>query len=372
MSSRRVAIVGAGILGLAHAWAAAKRGHRVQVFERDAAPLGASVRNFGLGLLLGQPEGELLELARHSRGLWLELLPALKAWHKAEGSLTVARDAAQWAVLQAFQAAAGEAYGTALVGAPALRALPAAPGLDGLGALLSPHEIALESRLVIPAFAAWLAERHGVQFHFGTLVRAVEAPRLHTSRGRFEADEVIVCSGHEYQQLYPEAFAQRRLRRCSLQMLRLAAPGLRLGPALLTGLSCLHYPSFTERAELRAPLDALREHVQATTPALLEHGIHLIVQQVGANGELIVGDSHHYGETPSPFQSEAVDALLLAQLRALLPVPMTVLERWQGVYGSGPAAYERFEAEPHVHCVAMGSGVGMSIGLALGERHFQD
>lgn len=370
MSARRIAIVGAGILGLAHAWAAAKRGHRVQVFERDSAPLGASVRNFGLGLMLGQPQGEALELARHSRGLWLELLPALKAWHKAEGSLTVARDPAQWAVLQAFQATAGQAYDTTLLDAQALRALQAAPGLDGLGALRSPHEIALESRRAIPAFAAWLAEQHGVQFHFGTLVRAIEHPKLHTSRGSFEADEVIICSGHEYQQLYPEAFAKRQLRRCSLQMIRLAAPGLRLGPALLTGLSCLHYPSFTERAELRAPLDALSAHVQESTPGLLEHGIHLIVQQVGPSGDLIVGDSHHYGETPIPFQSEAVDELLLAQLRALLPTPMTVLERWQGVYGSGAATYERFEAERHTHCVVMGAGVGMSLGLALGEQHF--
>ena len=37
-------IVGAGILGLSHAYAAARRGLKVAVFERSETPLGASVR----------------------------------------------------------------------------------------------------------------------------------------------------------------------------------------------------------------------------------------------------------------------------------------------------------------------------------------
>lgn len=44
-------IVGAGMLGLAHAWAGAKRGLKVRVFERSHTPLGASIRNFGQALV---------------------------------------------------------------------------------------------------------------------------------------------------------------------------------------------------------------------------------------------------------------------------------------------------------------------------------
>lgn len=360
MSAPRLAIVGAGVVGLAHAWAAARRGWQVSVFERDAQAVGASVRNFGLGLVLGQPAGEMLELARRSRTLWLELLPALGAWHQAEGSLTVARHAQEWALLQAFHALKGSEYATQLRTAAQL----ADRSLNGIGALWSPQEIAFEAREAIPAFAQWLAERHGVGFHFGTQVHAIELPRIETSRGHFAADRAVVCSGADFQTLYPEAFAPLALQRCALQMLRLADPGPRYGQALLTGLSCLHYPSFAGIPGI----DALRQRVQHDAPALLEHDIHLIVQQLGERGELVVGDSHRYGGTVAPFHDERIDELLLALAGDLLGRPLRVLQRWQGVYASGPRPFEVLAPAPGVQAVAITAGVGMSIAPALAER----
>lgn len=355
-----VAVVGAGIVGLAHAWAAARRGLSVTVFERDARAVGASVRNFGLGLLVGQPPGELFELARASLARWHEALPAAGCGYKAAGALLVARDAPELAVLEDFQARRGADYGTRLLSAAEV----AGHGANGIGGLYSGAEIALDARVAIPALARWLAEAHGVRFVYGCQVNAIEPPRLATSAGRYRAERVFVCAGHDFQTIYPDAFAPLGLRRCTLQMLRLAPPGIAIGPALMTGLSTLHYGAFADCADLAA----LRARVAEREPLLLEHGIHLIVQQL-PDGELIVGDSHHYGETPSPFGDEAIDRQMLGLAETLLGRRLAVRERWLGCYASGPRPYEVVQPAHGVTAIAITAGIGMSIAFALAERH---
>ncbi len=62
-----VLIVGAGIVGLAHALAYAKRGLKVVVFERNLQAVAASIRNFGMVWPIGQAEGNLYNRALKSR-----------------------------------------------------------------------------------------------------------------------------------------------------------------------------------------------------------------------------------------------------------------------------------------------------------------
>jgi len=47
---------------------------------------------------------------------------------------------------------------------------------------------------------------------------------------------------------------------------------------------------------------------------------------------------------------------------------LQVLERWQGIYASGPRAYEILKPADGVTAVAITAGVGMSIAPALAER----
>ena len=101
-----VAVVGAGILGLAHAYHLARRGLKVVVFERHPRAQGASVRNFGMIWPIGQPSGPMYQLARRSRELWLEVLTASGLWHAPSGSLHVAYHEDEDQVLREF---AGEA-----------------------------------------------------------------------------------------------------------------------------------------------------------------------------------------------------------------------------------------------------------------------
>ena len=57
MKNYDLIVVGAGIVGLAHAYTAATRGRSVLVIERDGACLGASIRNFGFVTITGQRAG---------------------------------------------------------------------------------------------------------------------------------------------------------------------------------------------------------------------------------------------------------------------------------------------------------------------------
>src|ERR1700753_4484406 len=71
-----LAVVGAAIIGMACALAAARRGRRVVVIDRDAQANGASVRNFGFVTVTGQDREHMWRRARRSRDVWREVCAA--------------------------------------------------------------------------------------------------------------------------------------------------------------------------------------------------------------------------------------------------------------------------------------------------------
>ena len=97
-----VIVVGVGILGLAHAWHAARMGYKVLMLDATASAQGASVRNFGFVTVTGQRPGEDLHMAVKSAAIWKEVSEVVGISIEQTGAWFVAHSAASEAVLKAY------------------------------------------------------------------------------------------------------------------------------------------------------------------------------------------------------------------------------------------------------------------------------
>jgi FAD dependent oxidoreductase TIGR03364 len=372
-----VLVVGAGIAGLAHASAAVARGLSVTIIDRDSRAVGASVRNFGHCCVTAQ-SGELLELALVAREKWIEHSAAAGFFSVQSGALTLARSAAELAVIEEL-AASREPGQVRLLGAREARAelgtdtgadvdVDAAADASILGGALLRDDLRVDPREAVGSIAAWLASQPGVKFLWRTSYQGGDGGIARTTRGDIRAERTIVCVGHDLDYLFPELAAEHEVERCGLQMLRVEAPaGFQVRPAVLTGTSMLRYPAFTETSAA----DALRAETRQKRPDLLDIGANVMFTQ-RPDGSLIVGDSHRYGATMDPFQSEATSEILLAEIERILGVAeLRIIERWQGIYASSPQhPYLIAEPVPGVTTAIVTSGVGMTISFGLAEKTF--
>jgi D-hydroxyproline dehydrogenase subunit beta len=237
-----------------------------------------------------------------------------------------------------------------------------------LAALHSPHELRVESRDAIPRLAAWMEQSLGVVFRRQVAVQSVAQGRVDTTAGTFRAPHIVVCPGPDLASLFPDVFARRGVTLCKLHMLRLADPGWRLPAAVMSDLGLDRYRGYADCAAL----PALRARLHAVQAEEIANGVHLIVVQ-GSDGSLVVGDSHHYGATPDPFQPEHVDALILREAQAVLDLPSPrVIERWTGLYPSGPEDAFFETVAPGVRLVSVTSGTGASTAFGLAEDVLAD
>jgi FAD dependent oxidoreductase TIGR03364 len=354
-----VAIVGAGILGLAHAYALARRGRSVVVFERTPRAAGASVRNFGMIWPIGQPAGRMHEMALRSRELWVELLTAARLPYFPTGSLHVVYRADEAAVAREFcELAPKQGYPCEWLNAAGVVARSQAVRPDGLlGAIWSPTEITVDPRVALAQLPRFLSERFGVQFRWSTAVTSIDLSTV---------DAAIVCTGHDFETLYPEMFRASGVTRCKLQMMRTRPQpeGWQFGPALAAGLTLRFYESF----QVCRTLPALKERIAAETPEYDRWGIHVLVSQT-AGGELTIGDSHEYGAAVDPFDRSEIDDLVLSYARGFLQAPaLEIAQHWHGVYAKHPdQPFVSLSPAPHVRVVTATGGSGMTLSFGLAE-----
>lgn len=362
-------VVGAGIVGLAHAYTAASRGLKVCVVERDAACVSASIRNFGFVTVTGQGAGDTWRRARRSREVWDTVAPQAGIDVLHRGLYVRAQRPLARAVLEAFmRTEMGDGCELLTPAEAALRA-PALQLDDAQAVLYSPHDLRVESRSAIGLLARWLARQHGVVFRFGEAVLEVATPRVRTSRAVLHAERVAVCTNADLHGLFADRLASQNLRLCQLQMLRvMPQAGFRLPASVMGDLSLVRYHGYSQLPESAALLAQLqREEAES-----LAHGIHLIVVQ-SADGSLVVGDSHHYGAAMEPFAQEHVNALILRHLHETLKLEQAaVTERWVGTYPSSATHDCLIDApDDATRLVLVTSGTGASTAFCIAEEVFE-
>lgn len=363
------AVVGAGIIGLAHAFHLARRGRKVVVFERSPRAAGASVRNFGMLWPIGQPPGALRSLAVRSVEIWREVLGQSGLWHDPVGSLHVAYRDDELQVLREFADLARESSTDCELLDPK-QVLERSPGVKSqglLGALWSPSEVCVDPRLIVGGLPKFLAETYGVRFEFDCAVVGYDRPRVLAGGTEWQAGALWVCTGEDFQTLYPDAFQASQLFRCKLQMMR-SEPvdgGWRLGPMLAAGPTLRHYRAF----EACPGLPALRARIAAEYPEFDRFGIHVMASQNG-RGEVVVGDSHEYRGDIEPFDKREIDDLILGYLATFLEVPgFRIASRWNGTYLKHPSEpYLVTDLAPGATSTMATGGMGMTLSFGLAEQ----
>jgi FAD dependent oxidoreductase TIGR03364 len=353
---KRAVVAGGGILGTWHALALCRAGYAVDHLEADPAPIGASVRNFGLLWVSGRRTGAELDVAQRSRRLWEAVArDAPGIGFRPNGSLTLARTEGERKVMETFAQHPDAAdRSIRFLEPPDVVALnPAVRGAIE-GGLHCAADAAVEPRRTLGALREHLEQLGRYTFHPGRRVIAISDRALVDAGGtHWEADLSIVATGASFDHLAGTAHVASRLRRVRLQMMETAPFAATLTTSVADADTMRYYPAY----------DVIdRDPLGVQSPVAAAHHLQLLMVQ-RADGGLTIGDTHAYDEPFDFALSEDPSDELLTRAGALLgqPVP-PVIRRWEGVYAqcTGGEVCLREELAAGVWMVTGPGGRGMT------------
>ncbi|MBW6398273.1 FAD-binding oxidoreductase [Roseomonas sp. HJA6] len=196
-----VVVIGAGIIGVATAYALAKAGHAVALLDKGVVAGEQSSRNWGWCRLLNRDEREI-PLMQHSHELWDRLPAEIGAdmGFRRNGLVYVTKDPQQLAAWQGW-ADMAQAYQVPvriIDGAEAKRLTPG-NAQDWIGGVVSPRDGRAEPSMAAPALAR-AARALGVSLHQNCAVRGLDMTGgrlsgVFTETGRIACQAVVVAGG---------------------------------------------------------------------------------------------------------------------------------------------------------------------------------
>jgi FAD dependent oxidoreductase TIGR03364 len=364
----RTVVVGAGILGTLHAYFALSRGAHVVHLERDLAPRGATVRNFGLIWISGRASGDELRLALRSRELWEEIGSSVPGvGFRANGSLSLVSTDAELEVARRAlsRGDAAEREVALLSRAEVLERNPALRGTFEAG-LYCGRDGAVESRAALGALRDAMSATGRYDYVPGRELVGLADHAVVDHRGeRHPADQVWVCLGATLSGFGAELFDGEPLRRVRLNMAETQPLARTLTTSVANGDSFRYYPAFRDDAkELLEPQD----------PEAHRYAIQLLCQQ-RLHGGLTIGDTHEADE-PGLFEThDAPMALIVEAARELVGRDLPPIERrWSGVYHqlepTRDEIYYRRDLASGVTAITGAGGRGMTLAPAIAEESF--
>lgn len=362
-------VVGAGIVGLAAARVLSNNGYAVTVIEKTQRAVGASIRNFGMIWPIGQPDGELYQLALNSSQIWKDICASIGMWFNQSGSLHVAYSNEEWIVLnELFAQFEKEGRPVRLLTPSQISAkYPQVKQHNLLGGLFSSDEMIVDPRIAVAKVSDYLTTFPGVQFLWNHTVQEVGVGFVKCGNMLFKADKIFVCSGQEIESLFPETFSALPIVKCKLQMMRLHLPDNRsVGTSVCGGLSLLHYTSFKKAPSLKI----LHNKVVTEMPEYIKYGIHVMISQHEL-GEITLGDSHEYGFTFDPFDNNYMNDLIVNYLNGFMHASNWVISStWNGVYPKmtdGSSWYFN-QVLQDVYILNGLGGAGMTLSFGVAEK----
>lgn len=309
--SADVIVVGAGIVGAACAAELAAHGLAVEVLESRGIGGGATAAGMGHIVVMNDSPAEFA-LARHSRELWLELAPQLRACDAFArcGTLWVAEDDEEMAAARAMRDAfAARGVHADLLDTQTLRTTEPALHQRFAGGLL----VADDAIVYAPRAAEWLLTQspHASRVRVSTDCRAakIERGRVTLANGEARtAAHVVVANGLAAHELLPGV--------------PLAA---KKGHLLITD----RYPGLIRHQLLELGYIKSAHHATGTSVAFNA--------QPRPTGQLLIGSSRQFDTLDPAVETKVLAAMLARAARYLPDLPtLSAIRAWTGFRAASP------------------------------------
>ena len=363
---KRVVVLGGGIIGSMHAYLALRAGYEVVQVERDPEALSASVRNFGLIWVSGRLAGPELDLAIRARELWEEIGNQSEIGFRANGSLTIAQNDAEFAVIQ--EAAAmpdSDIRGFEVL--HKVEVLKREPLLQGkyAGALYCSTDAIVEPPMLFSGLRSSLLKNKNYQWipNFEAVNFRHNESGNHISNAQgvsISGDFLVATPGAAHGGFLSEYMYDAPLRKVFLQMGATVPINEKLNSSVADADSLRYYPAFRNLS-----LDQLPPQSEIAASNNMQ-----LLLAPRLDGSFTIGDTHLYKE---PFSHEILEEPyhhLSKVITAIFGRTFEIGKRWSGIYSQSTdqSIYYRKEIAPGAVIVTGVGGRGNTLSPAIAEE----